>query len=60
MSDPLYDLVARLELDPSAGELMRLTGFTLHTAERLDRPRRYLLAVLRAIVEQLEALETGA
>jgi hypothetical protein len=59
-SDDFWRLTASLRLETATGTITVLDGRTLHLVERLEAPRRYWLAVLRAIVDQLEARETGS
>jgi hypothetical protein len=53
--DAWYQLVASLRLRTADGEIVVMDGRLLHQVERLESPRRYLLSVLHAIVDQLEA-----
>ena len=59
MSDDFWRVIASLRLETATGTITVLDGRTLHLVERLEAPRRYMIQVLRAIVDQLQGRETG-
>jgi hypothetical protein len=59
VSDDFWRAIASLRLETATGTITVLDGRTLHLVERLEAPRRYWLAVLHAIVDQLQGHKTG-
>jgi hypothetical protein len=59
VSDDFWRAIASLRLETATGTITVLDGHTLHLVERLEAPRRYWLAVLHAIVDQLQGHKTG-
>jgi hypothetical protein len=57
VSDEFWRAIASLRLETATGTITVLDGRTLHLVERIEAPRRYWLAVLHAIVDQVQRRE---